>query len=219
MANPTQRDPINDLSLYLVLPVCQVAVWGIFLDNQKNDLPFGPVLISVMILVAAGQTIYFAIRIARGTKAFTWVMGFVLLNAFLVLLIGFAGFYWRFGTTVNFNVTLSRLDALYFALGTLTTAGTGSITPISQLARGLVSIQMILDLMLVAVATTIVIARLSEWIPKPEPLTDALMQAPTNKTTSDESVITSSEESSSKPPANLPKNLNDPESLAVKHHT
>jgi voltage-gated potassium channel len=219
MPNPTEIDQLGSLGsffTFLLLPILQLFVWVNFFSNRQYSIPFGAVGISIVIFVLC-QLIYYAIRIARGTKDFTWVMGFALLNAFLVLLVAFAGFYWRFGTTANFNVTLSRLDALYFALGTLSTAGTGSITPISQLARGLVSIQMILDLMLVAVATTIVIARLSEWIPKSTPPTGALMQVLTNKTASDESVTTSSKELSSSPPANLPKTPNDPKNPDGKH--
>jgi hypothetical protein len=161
------------------LAVSQFYSWiDFFSYSRRTGFSFTPVGIFITLFVAA-YTIYFTIRIARNAKGFTWVSCAVFLNAFLLLIVDFAGFYWRFGTAPNFNATLSRLDALYFTLGTLTTAGTGSITPESQLARGLVSIQMILDLMLVAVAATIIVARLSEWLPKSKPssLTKALMQA------------------------------------------
>jgi hypothetical protein len=70
--------------------------------------------------------------------------------------------YWAIGTRPNFGSELSRVDAVYFALGTLTTAGTGTIAPTSGLARGLVSGQMIVDLVFVAGALTIAITRWSE---------------------------------------------------------
>jgi hypothetical protein len=53
-------------------------------------------------------------------------------------------------------------DAFYFALRTLTTAGTGTIAPTSDLSRALVSGQMVLDLVFVAVVVTIAVTRCSE---------------------------------------------------------
>jgi hypothetical protein len=187
------------------LAVSQAFAWSNFLAyNRHTGFPFNPPGIIVTIFVASYAT-YFAIRIAQNARRFTWVVGAVLLNAFLLLIVDFAGFYWRFGTTPNFNVTLSRLDSLYFTLGTLTTAGTGSITPQSQVARGLVSVQMVLDLILIAVALAIAVARLSERFSKPTPVTDALIKILTEKTKPEGSKqTTSSEVSNSNPSSNLP---------------
>lgn len=49
----------------------------------------------------------------------------------------------------NFSQTLGRLDAVYFVITVLTTVGFGDITAISQGARAVVSLQMILDLILI----------------------------------------------------------------------
>lgn len=65
------------------------------------------------------------------------------------------------GSTSNFSIYLSRLDAVYFAVGTLTTAGTGNISATSDLARGLQTIQMALDLVLVVFAVGLILPRLS----------------------------------------------------------
>ncbi len=46
-------------------------------------------------------------------------------------------------------------------MGTLSTAGTGSLVPVSQLARGLQTLQMLLDLGFVLVAVTLVVGRLA----------------------------------------------------------
>ena len=46
----------------------------------------------------------------------------------------------------SFSEPLSRTDALYFTTSTFATVGFGDITPVSQLARGVVSVQMIADL-------------------------------------------------------------------------
>jgi voltage-gated potassium channel Kch len=86
----------------------------------------------------------------------------MIVNAFMLITWFFAVLYWFIGTTANFNVELSRIDALYFALGTLTTAGTGTIAPTSDLARAIVSGQMVLDLAFIASAVTIAVTRWSE---------------------------------------------------------
>jgi Ion channel len=80
----------------------------------------------------------------------------------VIIVLLFTMVYWRIGTKANFGAELSKVDALYFALGTMTTAGTGTIAPISGLARGLVSGQMVVDFIFVASAVTIAITRLSE---------------------------------------------------------
>ena len=81
---------------------------------------------------------------------------------FGLITVAFAMLYWAIGTTANFEGGLSRASATYFVLGTLTTAGTGTITLISDLARAFVSVQMIVDLVYVAVALTITVTRWSE---------------------------------------------------------
>ena len=47
---------------------------------------------------------------------------------------------------LSFSEPLNRTDALYFTTSTFATVGFGDITPVSQLARAVVSVQMIADL-------------------------------------------------------------------------
>jgi hypothetical protein len=72
---------------------------------------------------------------------------------------GFAAAYWDRGSTENFNVPLTHLDALYFAVGTFTTAGTGNIAAISDSARGVQTLQMTLGLGVVVFAASVVVTR------------------------------------------------------------
>lgn len=46
----------------------------------------------------------------------------------------------------SFSEPLSKVDALYFTISTFATVGFGDITPANQLARAIVSVQMIADL-------------------------------------------------------------------------
>ena len=64
-------------------------------------------------------------------------------------------------TGCQFFTETFTIDAIYFAIGTLTTAGTGNISATSETARGIQTMQMILGLVLITFAVTIVIGRLS----------------------------------------------------------
>ncbi|MDR7082773.1 voltage-gated potassium channel Kch [Arthrobacter ginsengisoli] len=63
----------------------------------------------------------------------------------LMFLCLFALLYTSMATTdpAAFTEPLTRLDALYFTTVTFATVGFGDITPVSQLARGVVTVQMI----------------------------------------------------------------------------
>ncbi|HET6918729.1 MAG TPA: potassium channel family protein [Jiangellaceae bacterium] len=52
------------------------------------------------------------------------------------------------GGSGNFSQTMTRTDALYFTVTTFATVGFGDITATSQLARSIVTVQMILDLLI-----------------------------------------------------------------------
>ncbi|MGW6929078.1 potassium channel family protein [Lentzea sp. NPDC054927] len=58
----------------------------------------------------------------------------------------------------SFTVPLSRTDALYFVVTVFATVGFGDITPVSTAARVLVTVQMVLDLLLLGVALKVILA-------------------------------------------------------------
>ncbi|MDX8029112.1 potassium channel family protein [Lentzea sp. BCCO 10_0856] len=58
----------------------------------------------------------------------------------------------------SFTVPLSRTDALYFVVTVFATVGFGDITPVSTTARVLVTVQMVLDLLLLGVALKVILA-------------------------------------------------------------
>ncbi|HEY2506477.1 MAG TPA: ion channel [Streptosporangiaceae bacterium] len=73
----------------------------------------------------------------------------------------FAYVYWLLSSLVpaSFNLPLSRVDALYFTLGTFTTTGTGRIVAQSSLAELLVSGQVVLGWGFVAVLLALLVPR------------------------------------------------------------
>jgi voltage-gated potassium channel len=141
--------------------VTQALLWGLFLNasGRGNALPLSLVVIMVLLVAWNG---FWALLQVRATKRFTFVTMASLMNIVSLIFTDFSILYWLCGTNGNFTSTLSRLDAVYFALGTMTTAGTGSIAPDSQLARGLVSAQMAVDFVFLATVVSVAITRFAE---------------------------------------------------------
>ena len=64
----------------------------------------------------------------------------------------------------GFGVRLSHLDAFYVATGFMTTAGSGSLSPLSQGARAFAIAQMLIDASLVAAGGTLLVAGLRKHL-------------------------------------------------------
>ena len=70
----------------------------------------------------------------------------------------------------SFSEPLNRTDALYFTTSTFATVGFGDITPVSQLARAVVSVQMIADLGALLLSPKLPFSRRADvWAAKPNP--------------------------------------------------
>jgi hypothetical protein len=114
------------------------------------------------------------------------VLTAVLLAYVLSLLLQFFSYaYWTYGTKQNFNISLSHLDSFYFALGTFTTAGTGTISATSETSRGYQTMQMAFDLALVGFVVVVILARyvnlLSDRSQITVPIKIATMPEPTHR--------------------------------------
>jgi hypothetical protein len=79
----------------------------------------------------------------------------------MAVLTAFAYLYWLVESlrTASFNLPLSRVDAIYFTLGTFTTTGTGRIVAQSSLAELLASCQVVLGWGFVAVLVALLVPR------------------------------------------------------------
>ena len=76
-----------------------------------------------------------------------------------LLLVVFASTYWTVATQQAgaFSEPLSRTDSLYFTVTVFTTVGFGDITPVTDLARVLVTVQMVVGLLTVGVIAKVVL--------------------------------------------------------------
>jgi hypothetical protein len=157
-------DQKSGLTLTVILALAQCLVWLAFFFIWVQRGTPGVVLIPICILIGVivVGAIFFHIR-----KIDDLQLVFIsLINIFFLIIIDFGYLYWGFGTRANFNITLSHFDAIYFALGTLTTVGAGSIEATSETARVIQSAQMFIDVALVLFAAGLIIGRASSMSSK-----------------------------------------------------
>ena len=85
----------------------------------------------------------------------------VLVPVFLVI---FAGIYYVLGVADPswFSEPLSRLDALYFTVTVFATVGFGDITSISVPARAVVTLQMVVDLLVLGLGLRVILGAVQE---------------------------------------------------------
>jgi hypothetical protein len=151
----------------VMLVSVQIFVWvAFFLSTTRtwNATSVGAVIFSVLLLALMAFVI--GSQAIRGTASLQHIavsaltmLSLVLVNASIV--------YYSIGGRHNWNVRLSHVNALLVSVGTLTTAGTAGITPRSELARGLLVGQMVIDFAVVTVVIGLVLQRLATRQPAP----------------------------------------------------
>ena len=157
----------NLRSLVIILVTAMYAYVGIALVLLTRravpglHLAFLAVLMVVLPLVA--------IIMLRDSPL--WSLAILVTIGFVGLTLIFSDLYWDYGQHGNFNIQLSRLDSIYFTLGTLSTAGTGNIFATSETARAIQSLQMGVDFGYVLLAIGIFVSRLSSSA-EPKPRSD-----------------------------------------------
>ena len=142
---------VGCLLLYFALPVRVDEAGGALLRNA------GLALLGVVAVA------WIVVRQVRGTgsRELTALQLVVLLE---VITIAFALAYYSLAVHAQgeFEGIATKLDALYFTLATMTTAGFGDIRPMSQLARGLVSAQLAFDVVFLGLLATLIRRRFPE---------------------------------------------------------
>jgi hypothetical protein len=128
--------------------------------TQPQDASFNFWLIGGFALVSAASIVSIVAKYMNLVSSRLGIY-FDLVFYLLAFVSMFSLIYWTYGTSHNFSTQLTHLDAIYFTMGTLSTAGTGNIVPVSELARGLQTLQMLLDLGFLLVAVTLVVGRLA----------------------------------------------------------
>lgn len=125
------------VTLYFVIPL----VW--------IDLLPPPVAMVVAALVLVGVSVWQVLAIIRAEEPGLRAVEALAVIAPLYLLV-FAAIYFLMAHNdpANFTQTLTRMDALYFTVTVFATVGFGDIAAASQTARVIVTVQMVLNLIL-----------------------------------------------------------------------
>jgi hypothetical protein len=143
--------------LSVSLIISQFFVWETFFSQARRSSDTSLDVLRILVLVGAIALIFASVRIRWTFLELLTIVG----NSFAVLLFIFTSLYWDIGSTVNFNMKLTHVDSVYYAMGTLSTAGTGNITAISEAARTTQTWQIIFGLFLILLAAGVAVNRLS----------------------------------------------------------
>ncbi len=128
--------------------VLTVAYFSLPLKGLAK-LPLEVIVISGVIVLAA-VIAYKVIAIFRAAyTAIKAIEALSLTGTLFLLLFATTYFLMSQADSANFNVSLTRSDSLYFTVTVFTTVGFGDILATSHSARALVTVQMILDLILI----------------------------------------------------------------------
>jgi voltage-gated potassium channel len=146
--------------LALVRTVCTTAALGLVYGFAPMSDPVHdgiPLLVGSLVLLVA-LTVWHVRAVSR--SAYPGVRAIEALATSLpFLLLSFAAAYYMLeGNSVpSFGTALTRLDALYFSVTVFATVGFGDITAHSQLARGVVTGQMIIDFLYVGIVVRVLL--------------------------------------------------------------
>jgi hypothetical protein len=138
-------------------PVLVIWTWG-FLWSPGGRQHLGTFGLWTYIIVSTFLVVSLLARTPRQPTTTTLLLLDLLVT--LTTVIGnFAYMYWNAGTAHNFTQPLTKLDAVYFSVGTLSTAGTGTISATSQVARGMQLAEICLGMALVLFGVGVVLVR------------------------------------------------------------
>jgi hypothetical protein len=137
----------------------QVYVWWQYLTitpGTSRSLPEVVVPAVAEIVVALLLACYVILK----SHSLGWVI-LATMNAIVLLVLDFSIWYASIGTTANWSPRLTRFDGLAIAMGTLTTAGAPGISPRSELARHIITVQLVVDILAAIVLFGLLVGRLA----------------------------------------------------------
>lgn len=152
------RDQFAWLGLCAFLLVLLVVpAWCRFLGASQEQEPSLYPLDSVAVLAVSGILLVWMALRGRSDMTAALLCGLCYIVTFIPL---FAIVYYWHGDTVNFNEPLSKIDALYFTVGTMTT-GADPVEPMSEIMRGVVTFQQVVGFLAFSVFLAILLNHLA----------------------------------------------------------
>ncbi len=145
----------------VVRPVTTVGVLLLVYYRLPMDQPESGYtvlrLVSGLVLVIA--VLWWQVRLIARSSQPRWqgVQALALVIPLFLLMFANACFLLARHQPGSFNVGLSRTDALYFVVTVFATVGFGDVVPVSPLARVVVTLQMVGDLLVLGVALKVIL--------------------------------------------------------------
>ena len=149
----SERTRIVTFAVLRMLGVAVVLLVGYLVVATYDPNPVGTTLRLVAGIVILVLVVFWQLRrISRAAHPAVQAIEAVVVS-FLLLIVVFAGIYVSLSDldASMFTQRLEPIDGLYFTISTLATVGFGDIAPALPLSRALVSVQIILDLVLLGV--------------------------------------------------------------------
>jgi len=149
---------IGLLLLYYLLPL-----WDRRTSSTAVSLVLGLVLVAVVLVWQIRRISTSRYPRLRAIEALS-------LSAPLFILV-FATTYFATGQSnaASFSQSLNRTDALYFAVTTFSSVGFGDIVPVTQVARVMVMMQMLGDLVVVGVVARVILGAVQSGLRRRQP--------------------------------------------------
>jgi voltage-gated potassium channel len=133
---------------------------AVYLSAPIDERPVGMVAVRLFVgLVVVVAVLFWQIRAVTRSAYPTMRAVEAVATCIPLLILIFASAYVTIADNVtdSFSEDLSRLDAVYFTVTVLATVGFGDISPRSEVARGLVTAQMLVDLVLVGLVAKVLV--------------------------------------------------------------
>lgn len=150
------RSAIKELAL--VVGTAAAVLVAYFVIPMKED--YAELLAALVVLGAVGALVPLAVRRAQQVLV-SDRPGLVALQAVVtavtVLVVSFSTLYYVLGTQHSDQIdgVATKIDGLYFSVTILSTVGFGDITATGQLGRAVVTLNMALNLVLLAIAVRV----------------------------------------------------------------
>ncbi|MDY0910185.1 potassium channel family protein [Microbacterium sp. CFBP9034] len=167
---PRQRRRVVLLGLLraLVSALILVTLYFIIPLEWVDDLPVAVAAVFAAV-VLVGVSAWQVLAIIRAAEPGLRAISALAIIAPLYLLL-FAAMYFlmELGVAGSFTAAMSRLDALYFTVTVFATVGFGDIAAVSESARALVTVQMVLNLIILGAGLRLLTVAVKHGQAKPE---------------------------------------------------
>ena len=156
-ADPGQRRTTRRVALQAAVRIVltTIVVLGLYfvVPLGREQRVLGWASLGVGLCAVAAVVLLQGRRIMRSERPVAQAAEALTLSALLFVTL-FASTYYTLESAQpgSFGTALTKLDALYFTVTVLATVGFGDIAPVSELARGFVTVQMVGDLVFIGVA-------------------------------------------------------------------